>query len=294
MKNLNRVHLGSLRAVEAVGRLGSLKGAAAELGVTPGAISQQIRKAEEQLGLILFERRPKGLTLTSMGESILVPLNHGFSELSSAVHHATQKQNNTLTLSVAPVFAGKWLVWRLQDFNRKHPDIRIRVEATNFLTTPGHDDIDACIRVGTGPWPDVKAAKLVDHRIFPVCSPAFASVLQSPSDLSRVPIIRDQGEMFSWNNWLEPNGLDDTLLKEGPSFSDGSLCLDAAIAGQGVFLAWETLASDALKARQIIAPFPGRYPTGFAYWLITAGHEKPAQMLQDLEHWLREELGKLG
>ncbi len=293
MKNLNRVHLGSLRAVEAVGRLGGLKSAAVELGVTPGAISQQIRKAEEQLGQILFERRPKGLKLTSMGESILAPLNRGFSELSSAIHHATQKQNNTLTLSVAPVFAGKWLVWRLPDFSIKHPDIRLRIESSNSLANPGQGDIDACIRVGVGPWPDVKATKLVDHLTFPVCSAAWAEKLKTPADLANVPVIRDKNAMFDWNTWLEPNDLEENLLGDGPLFSDGSLCFDAAIAGQGVFLAWETLACDALKAGQIVSPFPDRHATGFAYWLITPIHDKPTKPVQDLECWLREELKKL-
>lgn len=293
MKNLNRIHLGGLRAVEAVGRLGSLKQAAEELGVTLGAVSQQIRKAEDQLGRSLFDRHSKGLRLTETGQEILPLLSRGLAELSNAVRLAEKTEENTLTISVAPVFAGKWLVWELPDFNAKFPKIRLRVESSLNLVTPGLQDVDACIRVGRGPWPDVKADKLIDHRIFPVCSPALAEKLKTPADLAGLPIIRDENAMFSWNDWLNPNGLEETILQDGPTYSDGSLCFDAAIAGQGVFLAWETLASYALKAGQVVTPFKDRYSTGFSYWLITAPNTSPSSQVKAFDSWLRERLGGL-
>lgn len=291
MRNLNRVHLGGLRAVEAAGRLGSLRAAADELGVTVGAVSQQIQKTERQLGRPLFDRRPKGLALTPHGEEVMGHLTAGLSELSAAVALAERNRDDTLTVSVAPVFAGKWLVWRLKDFNEKHPTIRIRVEATTALVDPNLSDVDLCIRVGKGPWPDVDAAKLLDQRVFPVCSPALAARIASPRDLGHVPIIRDAGDMIGWNTWLGPNGYDEAMLGGGPTFSDGSLCLDAAIAGQGVFLAWETLALDALAAGRLTAPLPGRYPTGAAYWSVVGRRGRRSPSVRAFEAWLRGELG---
>lgn len=290
MKNLNQVHLGGLRAVEAVARLGTLRAAADELGVTVGAVSQRIQKTELQLGRVLFERRPNGLTLTLRGEEIVPHLTSGLTELSAAIALAQHVREDTLTVSVAPVFAEKWLVWRLKDFYDAHPSIRIRVDATVALVDPNLSDVDVCIRVGVGGWMDVNAAKLLDHRVFPVCSPALAAQLETPADLATIPVIRDQHQMFSWNIWLGPNGLDESLLGGGPTFSDASLCLDAAIAGQGVFLAWETLASDSLKAGRLAAPFPGRFPTGLAYWFVTGRHAKPTQGARHFERWLRCEL----
>jgi DNA-binding transcriptional LysR family regulator len=290
MRNLNRTNLGGLRAIEAVGRLGSLRAAAEEIGVTVGAVSQQVQKTERQLGRALFERRPKGLVLTAPGEAVLQHLTNGMSELSAAVALAERRQEQVLTVSVAPVFASKWLVWRLNGFNVEHPDIRIRVDATNTLIDPNTSDVDVCIRVGTGNWPGVTMSKLVDQYNFPVCSPALATRIATPMDLAKLPIIRDQGEAFGWNCWLKPNGLDDTILGDGPTFSDASLCLDAAIAGQGVFLAWETLACDALRFGRLVAPFPDRYPTDFAYWFVVGQHARKTKSVRDFEIWLRREL----
>jgi DNA-binding transcriptional LysR family regulator len=291
MKNLNRINLGGLRAIEATGRLGSLRAAADELGVTPGAISQQIQKTEQQLGRALFERRPKGLTLTPQGEEVLRHLTGGISELSAAVALAEQSREDRLIVSVAPVFAGKWLVWRLKDFTRKHPGIRVSVDATIALVDPNVSDVDLCIRVGKGGWPGVKAEKLIDQRVFPVCSPALAEQIKTPDDLRHLPIIRDAGQPYSWNVWLAPNGSDERILGEGPTFSDGSLCLDAAIAGQGVFLAWETLAENALETGRLIAPLPGRFATGQSYWLIVGRHAGKSRSVRAFEIWLREQLG---
>lgn len=290
MQNLNRINLGGLRAIEAVGRLGGLRAAADEIGVTVGAVSQQVQKTEQQLGRALFERRPKGLQLTPHGEAVMRHLTAGLSELSAAIAMAERRAEHMLTVSVAPVFASKWLVWRLKSFNAQHPDIRIRMDATNALVDPNTSDVDICIRVGTGDWPGVSVSKLIDQRIFPVCSPALAAQISSPKDLANFPIIRDQGETFGWSIWLKPNGLDETILGDGPTYSDGSLCLDAAIAGQGVFLAWETVACDALRFGRLVAPFPDQYQTDHAHWLVTGKHVPKSGSVRDFERWLRREL----
>lgn len=290
MQNLSRINLGGLRAVEAVGRLGSLRAAAEEIGVTPGAVSQQLQKTEAQLGCRLFERLPRGLKPTPRGAEVIAHLTGGLSELSAAVALASRRREDRLTVSVAPVFAGKWLVWRLKDFDEAHPGTRIGIEATAAQVDPNTSDVDACIRVGTGPWPGVTAVKLAEQRAFPVCSPELAQGIGAPGDLQGLPVIRDRGAMFDWRLWLEPNGLDESLLGEGPVFSDASLCLDSAIAGQGVFLAWDLLACDALASGRLVAPFPGRYPTGSAYWFVTGRYAARSRSLRDFEGWLRREL----
>ena len=290
MNSLNRIHLNGLRAVEAVGRLGGLQAAAEALGVTVGAVSQQVQKTERQLGRPLFERQAKGLAPTPLGEEVLRRLTVAFAELEGAVALAGGEGTDVLTVSAAPVFAGKFLVWRLNDFHDRHPEIKIRLDAEVALVDPTFSDVDACIRVGTGGWPGVKADTLLDHRVFPVCSPALAQRLSTPADLADVPIIRDPDAMFDWSIWLGPNGLDNSILGDGPQFSDASLCLDAAIAGQGAFLAWETLALDALERNCLVAPFPGRYETGLAYWFITGrgGATKPS--VRAFQTWLETEL----
>jgi len=290
MRNLNRFHLNGLRALEAAGRLGNLRAAAEELGVTVGAVSQQILKAEEQFGRPLFERHPKGLKPTAFGQDVLRYLSAGFAEISAGLALAERRREGVLTVSVAPVFASKWLVWRLQRFREQHPDIRVRIDADVSLVDPGSSDVDVCIRVGRGGWPNVKAERLLDQLIFPVCSAAIGERLRHPRDLAAVPIIREPTPMFGWNAWLGPNGLDESILGDGPVFSDASLCLDAAVAGQGVFLGWETLACDAIAMGRLVAPFPDRYGTGISYWFVTARSAPATRAVSAFRDWLKSEL----
>jgi len=295
MRNLNRIHLSGLRAVEAVGRLGGLAGAADELGVTPGAISQQVQRTEEALGRALFSREGKRLRLTPLGAEICARLTAGMAELSRAVALAEERTQGGLTVSVAPIFASKWLVWKLDGFRRTDPDVRVRIDADVGLVDPNMADVDACVRVGKGNYPGVKAEWMLDQEVFPVCHPRLAETLKTPADLARVPIIRDQYAMFSWDVWLKPNGLDESILGDGPVYSDGALGLDAAIAGQGVFLAWEPLASHALASGQAVAPFPDRYPTGYAYWFVTGETARGNPHVARFREWLKAELtGSVG
>ncbi len=290
MLNLRQVHLKGLRAVEAVGRLGSMRAAADELGVTVGAVSQQVLKTEEQIGRTLFARGPKGLRPTPLGEEVVRRLTAGFGELAAALALADQRRDDALTVSVAPVLAGKWLVWRLHRFAEAHPAVRVRLDASLGLVDPNLTDVDACIRVGWGDWPGVRAEKLRDQRVFPVCSPAMAQLLRAPADLARVPIIRDPHAMFGWDVWLRPNGLDEAILGDGPTFSDAGLGLDAAIAGHGVLLGWETLVVDALAMGRVVAPFPDRYETGIGYWFVEPLHTPRTPAVRAFRTWLKAEL----
>src|SRR5690554_2003205 len=168
MRELNRVHLNGLRAIEVVGRNGSLQKAAAELGVSVGAVSQQIIKAERQLGRALFERTPRGLVPTVFGNAVLPRLRAGFREIEAALAVLRADDETTLVISVAPVFASKWLVPRLARFSRLHPDIRVRLDASVELVDPDASDIDLAIRVGAGNWPGIRASFLMAQEVFPV------------------------------------------------------------------------------------------------------------------------------
>ena len=290
MKNLNRIHLSALRAVEAVGRLGTLRTAADELGVTAGAVSQQVQNAERQLGRTLFERQPRGLKKTVLGEEVCRRLTAAMAELSAAVQLAEADREETLTISVPPVLAEKWLVKRLSRFRRKHPDIRVRLDASLSFVDPGRSDVDICIRFGHGDWPGVRAEKLLDQLVFPLCSPTLAEGLEKPEDIANHPVIYDPDAMFEWDVWLAPNGLTAEVLNEGPVLSNASLCVDGAVAGLGIFLGWEPMATDAMHAGQLVAPFPDRHPTGMAYWLVEAEHERSSTSARAFADWLRGEL----
>lgn len=289
MKN-RHVSLNGLRAIEAAGRLGSLAAAAGELGVSVGAVSQQVIKCEAQLGRPVFERRSRGLAPTAFGETLLPQLGAAFQALDLAISSARRHPDTVITISVAPVFAAKWLVPRLASWSRRHPDVTVRLDASVAMVDPDATDIDLAIRVGDGNWPGVRTEFLLSQEIFPVCAPQLAKRLATPRDLYRVPIVRDANSTLTWDMWLAPLGLSATALPAGNSFTDAALALDAAIAGQGALLAWQTLAADALRAGTLVAPFPGRAATGLGYWLVTSSTRREPRRVQDFKAWLRDEM----
>jgi DNA-binding transcriptional LysR family regulator len=290
MKVLNRYPLAALRALEAVGRLKHLAGAADELGVTPGALSQHVRKVEAQLGRAVFERSARGLRPTPAGAQLLFALTSAFAEIERAVERAEGRSDETLTVTVAPVLAAKWLVPRLSRFYAANPGLQLRIEASTAIVDFDLSDVDAGVRVGKGPWPRTRAERLAELSLFPVCCPAVAEDLNSVEDLARIPVIVDHGSLGRWPFWLAGVGCIDLKLAPGPIFSDAGLCLEAAIAGQGVALAWPTLAADALNAGLVVAPFSGRVATEEFYWLVSSAKRLPSANVRRFGAWLKEAL----
>ncbi|MBR0557195.1 LysR family transcriptional regulator [Ciceribacter sp. L1K23] len=290
MRNLNVMTLNGLRAVEAVGRLGSLQAASDELGVTIGAVSQQVIKCETQLGRSLFAREPRGLVVLPGARDFVTRLTEAFGGLSRAVDWIRHEREDVLTISVAPVFAARWLVFRLGQFAELYPDIRIRLDATDRLIDPNVGDVDLCIRVGKGRWSGVQAHLLLQQQVFPVCSPAMASKLSTPADILDMPWVVDARAMFSRDLWLGRAGLPIGRVVARHVFNEASLCLDAVIAGQGVMLAWQTLASHAIQSGQLVVPFGPFLATGDAHYLVTAENAARDPKVEAFEAWLRQAL----
>lgn len=290
MKELNAIHLNGLRAVEAAGRLGSLASAADELGVTAGAVSQQIAKTEAQLGRMLFERTARGLVATDFGRLFLARLSNAFGELADAVASARRRDESVLTISVAPVFAARWLVYRLNRFAERHPDIRLRIDATTTLVNLDTSDVDVGIRVGTGNWPGVHAELLLEQEIFPVCSPSMAADLHDPADILKLPAVIDGHSMFTWEVWFKEAGLSGSEMTVRHTFNEASLVLDAAIAGQGVMLAWQTLAGFAVTEGSLVAPFGIRAKTGFGHYFVRSPTRRESKAAAAFKRWVRDEV----
>lgn len=292
MKSLNAIHLNGLRAIETVGRLGSLQAAADELGVTVGAVSQQVIKAEVQLGRTVFDRTARGMVPTSFGEPFLKRLNAGFRELSEAVGTARHRDDAVLVISVAPIFASRWLIHRIHQFSAAHPEISLRIESTTTLVDLAGSDVDLAIRIGPGNWPGVRSEFVLPQEMFPVCTPELARRIRTPADLVDMPAVIDANDQFTWDVWLKAAGLDQPAPKTRHMFSDASLCLDAALAGQGVLLAWPILASWALDEGRLVAPLDIRVKTGMGYYFVTAPDLREPRKVTLFKAWMRQAIAE--
>ncbi len=293
MSNLNLIHLNGLRALEAVARLGSLQAAATELGVSIGAVSQQVIKAEAQLGHPVFQRLPKGMVPLETARPMLARLTEGFRSLSEAVAIGRPRDEKLLTISVAPVFAARFLVHRLDRFTALHPDIRLRIDATTDMADFVTDGVDLGIRVGAGKWSGVDAELLLPQLVFPVCAPSLATQLREPQDILEMPAIIDGRAMFSWDVWLRAAGLEGRQIKARHVFNEASLCLDAVIAGEGVMLAFQTLAAYALKEGKLVEPLAIRAATEAGHYFVTPAGMRQPPKVKAFHRWLTEELLEL-
>lgn len=288
MPSLNQMHLNGLRAVEAVLRGGSLQKAADELGVSPSAVSQHVARAEAQLGRALFERTPSGLVPTSFGVIFGRRLTSGFDELAAAV--AMVDRDNTLVISVAPVFASRWLMPRLSRHFRQHPNVLLRIDASPKLVDLDHSDVAAAIRLGNGSWPNARAELLFEILEFPVCTPTMAQNLKTIDDLADTWAITDDNSMIGWENWFRAAGHAPVTMLPGAHFSDPMLCLESVLAGHGVMLAWNLLAGEALRDGRLVAPFGVTAASGLGYYLCTSARRAPEQKVRNFARWLREEI----
>ena len=294
MDALADIPLNALRAAEAVARLGSLAKAGAALGVSPGAVSQQVARAEAVLGRALFERRPGGMVPLAGTEEIFAALARGFASLRQAAEAARRDRAHVLTIAVAPIFAARWLIWRLPEFTRAHPEIRVRMDNGVSLVDFATTDVDLAIRVGPGGYKGVEAERLHPQRIIPVCSAERAAEITAPRDFARHPVIRDTLAMYGWDDWLRHEGAEGLTLLDGPEFSDASLCLDAAMAGEGVFLAFETLVHDALRHGRIVAPIPHMHATRHSYWMLHAEGRSLSNPARLFRRWLKAAMAAEG
>jgi DNA-binding transcriptional LysR family regulator len=284
------IPLNALRAIEIVARRGALAPAAEELGVTIGAVSQHLRRAEERLGMELFERTPSGLRPLPALKIVLPQLTQGFAALQDGLAGLKGTDEGILNLTVGSVFASRWLIWRVNKFTARHSDIEVRLNVTGAMLDLSRPDIDCGIRYGHGQWPGTSAELIGGRPYQPVCAPSIAARLQDPADLAAVPVIQDQTSMLSWESWQAEIGMDTSIRLAGPVYSDASLAFDAAISEQGVLLAADMMSADAVSDGRLVRPFDHAVEGDQAYWLVTAKGRRETRKLRAFRAWLGEEV----
>lgn len=290
-----RPSLGSLRAFEAVARNLSFTRAAEELHVTPGAVSQQIRTLEDLLGETLFVRTRRSVALTNAAIRMLPEIQAGLESLSRAVSKiSAPKRAGSLTISVTPSFASKWLMPRLADFTDKNPDVDIRILATVALVDLERDNVDLAIRLGHGPYPNVRTEPLFGEGLTPLCSPALLEQkggLKTPADLRKHRLIHDtslpgDNEQSAWRRWLDFAGAEDVSHLRGARFSLAELAMQAAIDGAGVVLGRIVLAEGDVASGRLVRPFDIVLPLDVQYFMVTPMKSPPRPDTLCFRDWI--------
>ena len=230
--------LHAARAFEACARRGSTTAAAAELGVTHGAVSKQVAVLEAWLGVSLFDRRGARLILTPGGARDAAPERSldGIEAATRAVLSSGARAAHVVRVSTTASFAALWLVPRLPAFRARHPGIEVWVSETRALVEVGPEgEADVALRLGRGRWPGVRAEALMSDDLIPVCAPAVALRLRRPSDLSRATLLHDEDPRATWPDGLAAARLGRPAWGErGPRLGIDVWLLQAAVDGQGV------------------------------------------------------------
>ncbi|MFI4989063.1 MAG: transcriptional regulator GcvA, partial [Alphaproteobacteria bacterium] len=256
--------LNALKAFEAAARHVSFLKAARELHVTPGAVSQQVKALEEELGVTLFRRLPRGVVLTNAGQRFSRQIGELFAGIGEATRQLRRDEGAAvLTISAMASFEVSWLIPRLGSFNAANPDISVHVLPEMVPTDFADREIDLAIRYGRGQYPALTAELLLPRAIFPVCSPKLMSgphPIRALADLAYHTLLCEEPyldlEDATWKHWLAAVGAEDVVARSGPVFSFSHMALQAAMAAQGVALATMVLAGDDIAAGRLVRPLP--------------------------------------
>ncbi|MFB9069247.1 LysR substrate-binding domain-containing protein [Pseudofulvimonas gallinarii] len=282
--------LSALAAFEAAARQQNFAHAAAELHLTASAVSHQVRKLESLLGVTLFKRHARGVSLTPAGRMLADAAGNALADL-DGIFGALRPRSDVVRIRIATLhsFAHSWLLPRLGDFTRQHPDIRLSVETDIALARFDDDGPDLAIRHGPGQWPDMSAQHLLDETLFPVASPDLPGVQEvgEAGDIARLPLIADMARQ-GWRDWFSAAGHRGVRLADMHTFVDSTDALQAAVCGLGATLARERIVAPWLADGRLVR-LPGPVlPGRFAYYLVHPAHRRLSEPAALFARWLHE------
>lgn len=284
--------LNGLRAFEAAARHLSFTLAAAELNVTQTAISHQIRRLEEELGIRLFVRQNRALTLTPEARDYLPGVRAAFNDLRLATDRLLRKDDDkVLTVSTLASLAAKWLLPRLTDFQESHPGIDVRITTSTSLVDFQRDNVDAAIRYGRGQWPGLRADWLMADELFPVCSPSLLrgdKPLRQPEDLKGYPLLHtSNANSDDWRLWLTAAGLPADIARQpGITFDMIFMTIQAAIDGIGVAMGRTSYVQDDIAKGRLVVPFKIALPADAGFYLVSPEGRRRAPKLVAFRDWM--------
>lgn len=285
--------LSTLRLFDAAGRHCSFKLAAAELHVTPGAVSHGIAALEGWLGVKLFERTPRGLVLSAAGRDYLPYVSEALDLIAAGTRRVPARSAESMILvSAAPTFAKHLLIPRLARFRERCPRAAVSVDTRRRQVSFPVDGIDFAVRMGRGPSPGLRSTALLAERLVPVCSPAYRDALPAGDVATRIaaatPLHVDAASE-DWAEWAERSGLDIALPRAALHFDTIQLAFDAAAAGLGIAIGRQPLVDGDLAAGRLVALGPS-VPAATGYWLISHPGAGGRADLVAFERWLIDEM----
>src|SRR5438477_3150116 len=286
-----------LEGFEAAARHLSFTTAGEELFLTQSAVSRQIKDLEDQLGVELFHRRHRALTLTEAGQQFYAATAQVLTTMRSATSRLrAQSGRRTLSVTTTNSFAALWLIPRLAGFTRTHPDVEVKITAETRGQDLERDGLDIAIRHGPASLAGPNAIRLFGERVFPVCSPKLLKKLplREPADLKNHCLLQysdpeGRHPWLHWKTWLEVAGIPDLRPASTLSFSGYDQIIPAAVAGHGVALGRSPLLKDLLAAKELVAPFKSSADPARAYFAITSRSAAGRAEVTGFLDWLKEE-----
>ena len=280
-----------LRGFEAAARHLSFTRAAAELHITHGAISHQIRALEAQLRTKLFRRQGRQMVLTERGQVLVLQIRQGLRLLERAFEGtARRSRTDVLTVSLLPAFAARWLIPRIGSFQAKHPNLQLNLRTTTELANLESDGVDIAIRYGPGGWVGVQQEKLINESVFPVCSPQYRNGdhPRTLSELASADLLLNPHQ--PWEPWFNAAGADIREPSRGTSYTDAALLLEAAAEGHGIALARATLAADDIRSGRLVRLFDCAVPDEYAYFLVWRADSPKLKTIALFRDWILRQL----
>lgn len=288
--------LSSLRYFEAAGRHQSFKLAAAELNVTPSAVSHGIVGLEQALGIELFVREPNRLLLTPAGADFLSYVSEAFSLIAIGTQRLPDgRTHRTITVSCAPTLASRWLLPRLQNFRDRRPDTNVTIDTSHRQVGFPVDGFDFAIRMSRAPVAGAAWSRLFGERLVPVCSPAYYNILANERgqvDLRQATLIHVDAASEDWPAWLDRAGMREIAFSGGLRFDTIHLAFEAAAMGLGVALGRRPLVDRELASQALVEISPDVMIAETAYWLVSSEGAAHRPDLADFKRWLLEEAAK--
>lgn len=283
--------LNGLRAFEAAARHLSFTRAAAELNVTQTAISHQIRRLEEQLGLRLFVRQNRALSLTTEAQGYLPAIRAAFEDLRRATERLRRpEREGVLTVSTTASLAAKWLVSRVAAFQDANPAIEVRITTSAHLVDFRREEVDMAVRYGRGNWPGLRAQWLMAEDIFPVCSPALLrgpKPLRRPEDLAHHTLLHTTVSREDWQLWLTAAGLPVALAsRRGLTFDQSFMAIQAAVDGLGVALGRTRFVEADIAAGRLVVPFDVVLPADAGFYIVAPAETADTPKIALFRDWL--------